>query len=41
MKELIIEEIEDDILLQEMSNLSEEEKEIMSFEDAKILLGWS
>ena len=36
-----IEEIEDSILLQEMTNLTEEEKITMSFTDAKKLLGWS
>ncbi len=38
---MTIEEIEDYVLLQEMTNLSEEEKESMSFADAKKLLGWS
>ena len=35
-----IEELEDSILLQEMTNLTEEEKVTIPFEDAKKLLGW-
>jgi hypothetical protein len=35
------EDFEDSIMLQEMTNLTEEEKITMSFDDAKKLLGWS
>ncbi len=35
------EDVEDYLMLQEMTNLTEEEKITMSFADAKKLLGWS
>jgi predicted DNA-binding protein len=41
MREMTIEEMKDYVLLEEMTNLSEEDKETMSFADAKKLLGWS
>jgi hypothetical protein len=34
-------DVEDYLMLQEMTNLTEEEKTTMSFADAKKLLGWS
>jgi hypothetical protein len=41
MKNMTIEEMEDFIMLEEMTNLTEEEKVTISFADAKKLLGWS
>ena len=35
------EDVEDYLMLQEMTNLTEEEKVTMSFADAKKVLGWS
>ena len=35
------EDVEDYLMLQEMTNLTEEEKITMSYADAKKLLGWS
>ncbi len=35
------EDVEDYLMLQEMTNLTEEEKVTMSYADAKKLLGWS
>jgi hypothetical protein len=35
------EDVEDYLLLQEMTNLSEEDNVSMSFEDAKKVLGWN
>ncbi len=40
MKDKTIKEIEDIIMLQEMTNLTEEEKITMPFNDAKKMLGW-
>jgi hypothetical protein len=35
------EKVEDYLMLQEMTNLTEEDKATMSYADAKKLLGWS